>query len=208
MLRLIPSRRFSVRLGGATSIDVTKPGIDKAYGIRKLRDILDIVIADMIYVADALVPVGMTRRRARPEPSAFKSPTRTKPNASSRPSTRAWPHEGPAPGPKLHDRRRRSVLVSDRVVLVAPYTVKLGNVEAVRRAAMGQLVRANEPGCTTYQVNRAKGRSQHALALRRVRRPSCGRHPFGDAALQRDRPRDYRAAARTPRARVLYTGVP
>ena len=31
---LIPE--FSVRLGGSTSIDVTKPGIDKAYGIRKL----------------------------------------------------------------------------------------------------------------------------------------------------------------------------
>jgi hypothetical protein len=28
---LIPE--FSVRMGGATSIDVTKPGIDKAYGI-------------------------------------------------------------------------------------------------------------------------------------------------------------------------------
>ena len=35
---LIPD--FSVRIGGATSIDVTKPGIDKAYGIRKLRDVL------------------------------------------------------------------------------------------------------------------------------------------------------------------------
>ncbi|MGA9984134.1 MAG: HAD family hydrolase, partial [Acidobacteriaceae bacterium] len=33
---------FSVRLGGATSIDVTKPGIDKAYGIGKLRDVLGI----------------------------------------------------------------------------------------------------------------------------------------------------------------------
>ena len=29
---------FSVRLGGTTSIDVTRPGIDKAYGIHKLRD--------------------------------------------------------------------------------------------------------------------------------------------------------------------------
>jgi phosphomannomutase len=37
---LIPG--FSVRLGGETSIDVTKPGIDKAYGIRKLRDTLGI----------------------------------------------------------------------------------------------------------------------------------------------------------------------
>jgi phosphomannomutase len=53
---LIPE--FSVRLGGATSIDVTKPGIDKAYGIRKLRDILHISIREMIYVGDALFPGG------------------------------------------------------------------------------------------------------------------------------------------------------
>ncbi|HEY5095905.1 MAG TPA: HAD-IIB family hydrolase [Candidatus Eremiobacteraceae bacterium] len=49
---------FSVRLGGTTSIDVTLPGIDKAYGIRKLRDILGIPIQDMIYVGDALFPGG------------------------------------------------------------------------------------------------------------------------------------------------------
>ncbi|MFD2145803.1 HAD-IIB family hydrolase [Mucilaginibacter antarcticus] len=33
---------FSVHLGGTTSVDITKPGIDKAYGIKKLHDILDI----------------------------------------------------------------------------------------------------------------------------------------------------------------------
>lgn len=49
---------FSIRLGGSTSIDVTLPGIDKAYGIRKLRDILAIPIAEMIYVGDALFPGG------------------------------------------------------------------------------------------------------------------------------------------------------
>jgi hypothetical protein len=49
---------FSVRLGGATSIDVTKPGIDKAYGIRKLRDILGISLKEMIYVGDALFAGG------------------------------------------------------------------------------------------------------------------------------------------------------
>lgn len=49
---------FSVRLGGSTSIDVTLPGIDKAYGIRKLRDVLAVPIADMIYVGDALFPGG------------------------------------------------------------------------------------------------------------------------------------------------------
>jgi phosphomannomutase len=49
---------FSVRLGGTTSIDITLPGIDKAYGIGKLRDILGITIAEMIYVGDALFPGG------------------------------------------------------------------------------------------------------------------------------------------------------
>ena len=54
--KLIPG--FSVRLGGETSIDVTKPGIDKAYGIRKLRDTLGIAINEMIFVGDALFPGG------------------------------------------------------------------------------------------------------------------------------------------------------
>ena len=45
---------FSVRIGGATSIDITKPGIDKAYGIRKLRDLLGISLKEMIYIGDAL----------------------------------------------------------------------------------------------------------------------------------------------------------
>ena len=54
--KLIPE--FSVRLGGETSIDVTKPGIDKAYGIRKLRETLGIAIQEMIFVGDALFPGG------------------------------------------------------------------------------------------------------------------------------------------------------
>jgi len=49
---------FSVRMGGATSIDVTKPGIDKAYGIRKLRDILGISLNEMLFIGDALFPGG------------------------------------------------------------------------------------------------------------------------------------------------------
>lgn len=54
--QLIPE--FSVRLGGTTSVDVTKPGIDKAYGIRKLKDILGVAIAEMLFVGDALFPGG------------------------------------------------------------------------------------------------------------------------------------------------------
>jgi phosphomannomutase len=49
---------FSVRLGGSTSIDVTGLGIDKAYGIRKLRDVLGIAIPDMIFIGDAIFPGG------------------------------------------------------------------------------------------------------------------------------------------------------
>lgn len=54
--QLLPE--FSIRLGGTTSIDVTKPGIDKAYGIRKLRDTLGIAIHEMIFVGNALFPGG------------------------------------------------------------------------------------------------------------------------------------------------------
>ena len=54
--KLIPE--FSVRIGGATSIDVTKPGIDKAYGIKKLRDTLGVSLQEMIYIGDALFVGG------------------------------------------------------------------------------------------------------------------------------------------------------
>lgn len=49
---------FSVRLGGTTSIDITKPGIDKAYGIMKLRETLNIEIEEMIFIGDAIFPGG------------------------------------------------------------------------------------------------------------------------------------------------------
>jgi phosphomannomutase len=49
---------FSVRMGGATSIDVTRPGIDKAYGIRKLRDLLGISLKEMLFIGDALFVGG------------------------------------------------------------------------------------------------------------------------------------------------------
>jgi phosphomannomutase len=53
---LIPE--FSIQLGGSTSIDVTKPGIDKAYGIKKLHETLGIALLDMIFIGDALFPGG------------------------------------------------------------------------------------------------------------------------------------------------------
>jgi HAD superfamily hydrolase (TIGR01484 family) len=49
---------FSVRTGGSTSVDITKPGVDKAYGIGRLRDLLNISIKEMIYIGDALYVGG------------------------------------------------------------------------------------------------------------------------------------------------------
>ena len=49
---------FSIRMGGATSIDVTKPGIDKAHGIKKLTSILGIASSQMVYIGDALFAGG------------------------------------------------------------------------------------------------------------------------------------------------------
>ncbi len=49
---------FDVRTGGATSFDITQPGINKAFGIRRLSEYLSIPIDDMLYVGDALFPGG------------------------------------------------------------------------------------------------------------------------------------------------------
>jgi len=49
---LIPE--FEVRVGGSTSIDVTRPGIDKAYGIAKLIEALALTKKDIIFVGDRL----------------------------------------------------------------------------------------------------------------------------------------------------------
>jgi phosphomannomutase len=49
---------FSVGMGGASSIDVTRPGVDKAYGIGKLQEVLGIPTSEMIFVGDALFPGG------------------------------------------------------------------------------------------------------------------------------------------------------
>ena len=49
---------FAVRIGGSTSIDVTRPGIDKAYGIRKLAKLSGFGMPEMLFVGDALYPGG------------------------------------------------------------------------------------------------------------------------------------------------------
>lgn len=49
---------LEVRVGGLTSIDVTRKGIDKAYGIRQIEKVLKIKIKDMLFIGDAIFPGG------------------------------------------------------------------------------------------------------------------------------------------------------
>jgi phosphomannomutase len=49
---------FAIHMGGTTSIDITKPGIDKAYGIHKLHEQLGIEISEMLFAGDAIFPGG------------------------------------------------------------------------------------------------------------------------------------------------------
>jgi HAD superfamily hydrolase (TIGR01484 family) len=49
---------LSINLGGTTSIDITRPGIDKAYGLKKLRDQSGIALDTMLFIGDAIFPGG------------------------------------------------------------------------------------------------------------------------------------------------------
>jgi HAD superfamily hydrolase (TIGR01484 family) len=45
---------LEVRSGGSTSVDITRMGIDKAYGMTKLAELTEIPIDDMLFVGDRL----------------------------------------------------------------------------------------------------------------------------------------------------------
>lgn len=49
---------LSINIGGSTSIDITRPGIDKAYGMRRLAEHADVASAQFLFVGDALYPGG------------------------------------------------------------------------------------------------------------------------------------------------------
>ncbi len=49
---------YEVRIGGTTSIDVTRPGIDKAYGMEKLMSALEIGKEEILFVGDKLEEGG------------------------------------------------------------------------------------------------------------------------------------------------------
>lgn len=49
---------FNVRAAGATSIDVTRPGIDKAYGMNKLMEATGLSKEDILFMGDKIIPGG------------------------------------------------------------------------------------------------------------------------------------------------------
>jgi HAD superfamily hydrolase (TIGR01484 family) len=48
----------SVRIGGSTSIDITRTGVDKAYGMERLAEISCLSKEEMLFFGDALYPGG------------------------------------------------------------------------------------------------------------------------------------------------------
>ena len=49
---------FDVHVAGFTSIDVTKKGIDKGYGLRQIEKHLHVRIKQMLFIGDAIFPGG------------------------------------------------------------------------------------------------------------------------------------------------------
>ena len=49
---------FEVRTGGSTSVDITKLGVDKAYGINKLMKYTGVAKKDILFIGDRLQKDG------------------------------------------------------------------------------------------------------------------------------------------------------
>ncbi|HMQ01636.1 MAG TPA: HAD-IIB family hydrolase [Candidatus Doudnabacteria bacterium] len=50
--------KLEVRAAGHTSVDVTKKGIDKAFGLKQIEKYLKVKIKDMLFIGDAIFPGG------------------------------------------------------------------------------------------------------------------------------------------------------
>jgi len=49
---------LAINMGGSTSIDITREGVDKAYGLKKLHEASGIALSAMMFVGDAIFPGG------------------------------------------------------------------------------------------------------------------------------------------------------
>ena len=56
LVALLPG--LSINIGGSTSIDITREGIDKAHGMRKLVEHAGIAFENILFMGDAIFPGG------------------------------------------------------------------------------------------------------------------------------------------------------
>src|SRR3546814_8885502 len=56
LFRSLPG--LPINLGGTTSIDVTRAGVDKGYGLKRLSKESGVPLAGMLFVGDAIYPGG------------------------------------------------------------------------------------------------------------------------------------------------------
>ena len=49
---------LSINMGGATSIDITKEGVDKGYGLKRLAEASGIPLKEIMFIGDAIFPGG------------------------------------------------------------------------------------------------------------------------------------------------------
>ncbi|GKU10542.1 eukaryotic phosphomannomutase [Fusarium langsethiae] len=56
LLKRLPG--LSINMGGTTSIDITKKGVDKGYGLRRLSAVSEIPLDQMVFIGDAIFPGG------------------------------------------------------------------------------------------------------------------------------------------------------
>ena len=72
---------LEVRAGGTTSIDITRHGVDKAYGMRRLMTVLDVRASEVVYFGDQLdeggndhpVRAGRDRHDRRARSARYRS---------------------------------------------------------------------------------------------------------------------------------------
>ncbi len=71
---------LEVNAAAFTSIDITRKGIDKAYGVRQIKKVLQVPIRDMVFIGDALYPGGndYAARKSGIDCIATKGPKETK----------------------------------------------------------------------------------------------------------------------------------
>ena len=49
---------LSINMGGSTSIDITRKGVDKAYGLKKLSETVGVALDAILFLGDAIFPGG------------------------------------------------------------------------------------------------------------------------------------------------------